>query len=721
VFNVQTGRWITKVDLAKPGSAPNEKILAIWKPCGGDNESNSQKLLAVTDKHLISVQIPQGRIVSKVAHQNNFKIPKERWDVQVVVDSGGQLDRIYYVQREADHSFSLHSVSMTGGTTGNKKRPVRFGQVQTTPQALYGANHGLVVKVGFVTQGQAQTKLSFLTQDGYTVDENRTLPKSRPLTCLVVHQREPVVATGDKSGRIAVWRRDINNKFVPTYLKHWHSLPVHTLAWSPGSGGTRHLYSGGEEGVILKWDAREGRHIGMVPRLGSTIVNITATEEAVAVATEHNTLKMFTANLQELVTDSDKAGNRHKSRNFAGISGLCADPKKRLFWHAETRCLAALSTKKRQIQIYDPVRRSQMVALDVSSVNAILGERENKVTMEDIDFCASGCGRWLATVEHNWDTLGGNCLKIWKFSPAHSAQFELNTRINQPHTVPPHNLNFVTLPPDGAPGLVTCGNTKAKLWRVRAGEGRWEPVSSFMHLGKSPKAVAQSEDLSILAVTFGSSLTLWNSQSCAMIASLSLKDICNTTSYDSVAFGRGDSCHLIFGTQSKKDIEGKVSSSEVVVWNTITCRMVYRLPLHEGGSTTTSSFLPRPVNGKLCLLHPKGITTIGQDLGLKNILESEEAVDTAVADADHTRIYILSGGKLGYLNLDSEAIDNFVGTEEVSGESTALEHALGNRLDAQLQQDIFYARVNANFMKPEAVTSHLSSVSAMLLKKSLPT
>ena len=78
---------------------------------------------------------------------------------------------------------------------------------------------------------------------------------------------------------------------------------------------------------------------------------------------------------------------------------------------------------------------------------------------------------------------------------------------------------------------------------------------------------------------------------------------------------------------------------------------------------------------------------------------------------------------MGYLSLDSEASDHFEGSsEEVPEESrTALDHALGSKLNAQLQQDIFYARVNANFMKPDVVKRNLSSVSAMLLKKSLPT
>ena len=67
----------------------------------------------------------------------------------------------------------------------------------------------------------------------------------------------------------------------------------------------RHLYSGGEEGAILKWDTRESRKIVMVPRLGAAVVFVAATEEAVAVSTEHNTIKMFTSNLQEMaVSDS---------------------------------------------------------------------------------------------------------------------------------------------------------------------------------------------------------------------------------------------------------------------------------------------------------------------------------------------------------------------------------------------------------------------------------
>ena len=75
-----------------------------------------------------------------------------------VLDSNGHLDRIYYVQSEADRTLSLHSVAMRGGSAGHKK-PLRMGQVVALPgsEALYGANEKFVAKVCHAVQ----VRLSF--------------------------------------------------------------------------------------------------------------------------------------------------------------------------------------------------------------------------------------------------------------------------------------------------------------------------------------------------------------------------------------------------------------------------------------------------------------------------------------------------------------------------------------------------------------------------------
>ena len=68
--------------------------------------------------------------------------------------------------------------------------------------------------------------------------------------------------------------------------------------------------------------------------------------------------------------------------------------------------------------------------------------------------------------------------------------------------------------------------------------------------------------------------------------------------------------------------------------------------------------------------------------------------------------------------------DQFVSDVNPADEEvpTALDNALSAKLSIsdEQQRDIFYARVSSSFLKPEAVASRLSAVSAMLLKKSLP-
>ena len=58
---------MTKVDLSQGKN--DEKILAMWKPPAS---AEQDMILAVTDKHLVSIQMPQAKVVSKLSHQNQL-------------------------------------------------------------------------------------------------------------------------------------------------------------------------------------------------------------------------------------------------------------------------------------------------------------------------------------------------------------------------------------------------------------------------------------------------------------------------------------------------------------------------------------------------------------------------------------------------------------------------------------------------------------------------
>ena len=82
----------------------------------------------------------------------------------------------------------------------------------------------------------------------------------------------------------------------------------------------------------------------------------------------------------------------------------------------------------------------------------------------------------------------------------------------------------------------------------------------------------------------------------------------------------------------------------------------------------------------------------------------------------------VAGDKFGYVSLlATKDIEVEAKDQGETNQMTALERATGTKLESNLHHDIFYARVNSTFMKPDALTSGLKSVSSLLLKKALPT
>ncbi len=72
------------------------------------------------------------------------------------------------------------------------------------------------------------------------------------------------MALGDLSGRLSVVRRGHHDKEgygeLFAYHGHWHSMPLAALAWTADGG--EHLYTGGGEAVLVKWNAATLEKVG---------------------------------------------------------------------------------------------------------------------------------------------------------------------------------------------------------------------------------------------------------------------------------------------------------------------------------------------------------------------------------------------------------------------------------------------------------------------------
>ncbi|KAL7055171.1 hypothetical protein AAHC03_024453 [Spirometra sp. Aus1] len=168
----------------------------------------------------------------------------------------------------------------------------------------------------------------------------------KQFTCVACHPKDAVIATGNVLGEVMVWWnftmpfesdestsledddddvtsetlmessghmeefKLVNPKRVKRSVMHWHSREVTALAFTAEG---KHLFSGGLEGVLVKWDLTECfggvRQRRFFPLLGSPICGISSpggeSEETVVLTLENNSFLVLNGALQIIFEKSE--------------------------------------------------------------------------------------------------------------------------------------------------------------------------------------------------------------------------------------------------------------------------------------------------------------------------------------------------------------------------------------------------------------------------------
>ena len=782
MYLVKTGRLIGQ--LLDNGTIRND-IFYIWKRDEKNNSDEDDLVYCLTPTSTITFNPVTGCVVSSINHPQFMKLPTS--DDKVInvkvtfktPELTNQPDRIYCVVKHntrnikeediskennsTERKHRKHECILTGYTTC-KKKSYKFGQVnQELKTALFAANSDLVVKVAPAIVGKKGTKLTFFTPDGLVLD-GHNVPKDRPITCISIHPVELTVACGDKSGKIFVWRNshDDPNRFLSTQM-HWHSLPVRALSWNDNVfADSRHLYSGGEEGAILKWDSRSATRVGIVPRLGCTIAHISASSGTVVTVNSNNSLKIFTSTFEEIITivgladrnakaiasrrkdskdranlDSflELAGNQKSTTALWKYNYLREKTRTRLFFHHGLQAAVLLNGLKNEIQIFDPIVKTEKLALDISSFNKVLGDRPTDDEGFDEDnfqkstfitlFSLSKCGAWLVTVESNWDTLGGQCIKIWNFdcySNSKEEKFKLNTQIHENGSCQIVSIDFLSLPSKSSKtnlinGLIACGtDKKAKMWRLSndnhdltnvSNPSKWEALRMFTYLNLEPLCAAGSPDKSVLAIAFGPRLTLWDSETFSLLTCLTSKSECSD--YNSVVFGYGSkTSHLLLGT----------TESHILVWNLLSSHLVRKMALDRPTIA--------PIGNSIGVLHSHGVLSLDSALNI-NVISNTENVSGIARDERTAKIYLL------HSTANCENMLSCIKTETThqlmpqepkknSNSENAFELLLKQSIDKIDAENSAFAqaRTNINLLSYDIITQSVSDCSAAVVKLAMP-
>ncbi|RDB29009.1 WD repeat-containing protein 75 [Hypsizygus marmoreus] len=351
------------------------------------------------------------------------------------------------------------------------------------------------------------------------------------LTCLVYHPTEEYFATGDDKGNIRLWyclndnlavhARGVEKKTQTTTL-HWHAHAVSSLAFT--SNGA-YLLSGGEESVLVIWQLHTGKK-EFVPRVGAPISTVSifkgasGEEEYLLGLVDATYLFVSSGSLKITRSYSRIKLDPTAPHAFQSTSRPANPP---LAVHTLTSTLILPSSHPSSLQIYSPSSSKLVSELEVSPSNRVSRRDEKPIEPSYVgQVVISPSGEWLASIDSRNGDDGFRdeiYLKIWEWDKT-SSRWVLNTRVDRPHGLKKVTcLAFSPFRKDRSSiHLVTTGEDgNVKIWGMRTVKSKsgtteefWVTRSTFGYRSQIPHSASWAPDASLLAISFGSSVNIYD-------------------------------------------------------------------------------------------------------------------------------------------------------------------------------------------------------------------
>ncbi|XP_023900086.1 uncharacterized protein LOC112011971 [Quercus suber] len=372
---------------------------------------------------------------------------------------------------------------------------------------------------------------------GRSLAKKITLHHSKTLSVLAFHPTERIVAAGDVTGRILVWRgfgyrtfstgdELVNKEEEHPGVRgnddadscstwHWHSAEVKVLSFS--SDGA-YLYSGGKEGVLVVWQLDTGKK-KFLPRIGSPLLCFTDSPDPTlsSISCADNLIHMLEMPSMDILKTISGIKLPH---SFPGrYEGLSSG-----FAFDYTSGLVALRTESYGIQFYSLFDDHGMYEVQVCERNHQPGD---EISVVVILVALSQDGSMMSTVEVKLpeEGIGGLvCLKFWALG-SENKKFTLSTVIYEPHR--DAGISAVAFHPTRHMAVSSSYGGDFKVWvcndeiqqkgQTLQNSG-WACLAVGAYKKKPMTAAAFSLDGSVLAVAAETVITLWDPDKNVLLA-----------------------------------------------------------------------------------------------------------------------------------------------------------------------------------------------------------
>ncbi|GAX72998.1 hypothetical protein CEUSTIGMA_g450.t1 [Chlamydomonas eustigma] len=503
----------------------------------------------------------------------------------------------------------------------------------------------------------------FVWRVGEEIHQPLNLHHTKPYTCVAISADETMIAAGDASGRIQIWRNfaahvpavkrgegaasgpgsgkhHVDPSLLQPTTVHWHSSAVGCLAFSPD--GT-YLLSGGRESVLVIWQVETGGQ-NFLPRLGGPLTSILPSPKGPSkylISQADNTLRVI--NTASMKVESSIFGLRPLPRGLpprAAASGatVLQPGTGHLLVPSENAELQVFDTvHNRHVSLFKIINRNHVSMQERGfSYNLMPSyEAPPQPFVSHSAFTCSGACLVTADIRPDSGPYGSSqsCLKFWDLTNASTrtgldAPFTLNTCVDDPHGSHGY-VSSVSCHPVVDMAVTTSAEAcEFRLWVKLPGQRKpggkvqdpthWVCRSMGGYKGLPITASAFSTDGSILALAAGSKVTLWDPMTCRLAAVLSSTPEQHVSGLQLTRISFISSSPYIVG----------ISDGFVNVWNILTTSMQWSLDL------PTCALAVDPVYSSFAVVVPIAATLKAQ-LTQSSVLSGlEEQRDTPPSSSE---------------------------------------------------------------------------------------
>jgi NET1-associated nuclear protein 1 (U3 small nucleolar RNA-associated protein 17) len=371
------------------------------------------------------------------------------------------------------------------------------------------------------------------------------------------------------------------SKTAITTKVHWHAHPVTSLTYDAASSTVDPiLYSGGVESVLVTWQLSQGTYkpADVLPRLAlGGIVHVVCSDKTdsdspngILVYCEDNSLQLFESHNKTVLWKAQGLAARTKSTSQMIGTRVETDPRAHGSSEAQL-VLTGLPDAPGIMHWYDPRRHRVSATLEVAPFNRVSRTDQGDSPMPTpsiINHAFSANGDELITLDETptENTFVGaqeegsehgvvTAIRFWSWNDANTKEsvvpYTLSAAMTYPHG-PKNRVSALAVSNDGTCACTVSNDEKAfRIWhraavveeeeaatgRVPAWSCRYRVTipSGYSNFATRREGAAFSEDGSIVAIAFGSMITLWDINEARYLTSLRHMGVEQST-IDSVKF-----------------------------------------------------------------------------------------------------------------------------------------------------------------------------------------